>query len=102
MKRLAITAMLLLAGCAEFSAIKTGIATHGASAADEALAVARWQACTAATIGSLERDMGGDQERIAGWILWCGKKPANVPLLPAPLVQPQGYERGSDAGQKRQ
>lgn len=75
---------LSLTGCAEFSAIKQGIAGHGANAADEALAVAKWQACTAATIGSLERELGGDQERIAGWILWCGKRPNNVPIVPSP------------------
>lgn len=83
-----LTIALMLTGCAEFGAIKTGIAQHGATAADEALSVAKWQTCIAPTVGSLMRDLGGDQERIAGWILWCGHKPANVPIVP-PMMQKQ-------------
>ena len=91
-----LVAVLLLVSmvtsCAEVQAVKTGVASHGAKAADEALEVAKWQTCQSASIGSLERDLGGDRERIAGWILWCGKKPSNSPLMvtePSPIAQPQ-------------
>jgi hypothetical protein len=73
-----------LSGCAKFTAARSGIAQHGATAADASLDIAKWQTCTAASIGSLERDLGGDKERILGWLLWCGKKPANSPLLMLP------------------
>lgn len=106
MKTAPILLILLgLAGCAEFSAVRTTVATQGAQAADEALSLAKWQTCQAATIGSLERELGGDKERIAGWILWCAKKPANSPLqqlTPAPATaQPQSMEGSLGPGVKR-
>lgn len=102
MKPAIVLIAILLAGCAEYGAVKSGVQTHGAMAADEALEVAKWQTCQAASIGSLERELGGDRERIAGWILWCGKKPGNSPLIATPplTVQPQGgFTR--DEGVKR-
>ncbi len=91
--RIIIILALALTGCAEFQAVKSGVADHGAQLADEALNVAKWQTCQAASIGSLERELGGDRERIAGWILWCGKKPGNSPLITVPpaVVTPQSF-----------
>lgn len=81
-----------LSGCAEFTAARRGAATHSAQAADAALDVAKWQTCAAASIGSLERELGADTERIIGWMLYCGKKPGLHPLLPpnAPKAMHQG------------
>lgn len=92
----ALLALASLAGCAEFDAARTGVARHGATAADSALGLAKWQVCTATSVGALERDLGADRERILGWMLWCAKKPGPHPLLsPAmpevPAALPQGF-----------
>ena len=71
---------LSLSACADIQSIRSSIGSKGAEATDQALESAKWYACQATSVGALERDLGGDPERIAGWILWCGKKPQNSPL----------------------
>lgn len=89
---LAFLVASVLTGCAEFRAVQTGVATHGAQAADAAMSTAKWEVCTATTVGALERELGGDKARTFGWMLFCDKKPGH-PLTPsgtdAPVV-PQG------------
>ena len=85
----------LLAGCAEMNAFRAGIASHGATAMDQVMTDSKWAVCQAVSIGALERELGGDPERIAGWILFCNKKAKTSPLLhklepTPPAVIPQG------------
>lgn len=81
----------MLTGCAEMNAARAGVAKHGAQAMDQALEDAKWVTCYAASIGSLERELGGDPERIAGWVLYCGKRSQSSSLLRSqPQVEPQG------------
>lgn len=84
----------LMTGCAEMSAVRAGVATHGGQAMDQALGDAKWVTCNAASIGALERELGGDPERIAGWVLFCGKKANASPMMAiprgdAPVAAPQ-------------
>lgn len=79
-----VVALLVMTGCAEFSAMKSGIATHGASAADQALEAARWGACTAATVGAIKRRYANDPTGLRGWQDYCSD--AQV-IAPVPIVQ---------------
>lgn len=65
---------LLLTGCAEFGAVKNGVATHGAAIADESLIVARWAVCDAATVGAVRRKYAGDPAGLAAWQAFCTLK----------------------------
>lgn len=71
---LVLTAILVLAGCAEYGAFKTGIATHGARAADESLITARWLTCEAASVGAVRRKYSGDPAGLAAWQAFCTLK----------------------------
>ena len=73
MKTVLVIVLLLLTGCAEFSAVKTGIASHGAQAADEALDVAEWGVCEAVTMGAWQRKYGRDAAKVEGWKRLCEK-----------------------------
>lgn len=82
-----------MSGCAEMQAVRAGVASHGAQAMDQALDDAKWVTCQAASIGALERELGGDAERMAGWMLYCGKRPGKTPIAPleAPTVPQSGF-----------
>ena len=54
---------LLVTSCAEFSAAKSGVATHGAQAADEALDVSIWTICNATPVGAIKRRFKTPEER---------------------------------------
>ena len=73
MKTVLVVFLLLLTGCAEFGAVKTGIASHGAQAADEALDVAEWGVCEAVTMGAWQRKYGRDAAKVEGWKRLCEK-----------------------------
>lgn len=62
-----------LSGCAEFSAVKTGVASHGAQAADEALIVSEWGVCQATTMGAWQRRYGADPVKADGWRKLCSQ-----------------------------
>ena len=49
---------LLSTGCAEWQSLKVAVATYGAQGADEALSVAKWETCEAASVGSIRREYG--------------------------------------------
>jgi hypothetical protein len=68
---LAIVSVIGLAGCAEWGAIKSGVASHGTKAADEQLEVAEWGICKATTIGAWMRRYGSDAEKKAAWAKLC-------------------------------
>ena len=73
MKTVLVVFLLLLTGCAEFGAVKSGIASHGAKAADEALDVAEWGVCEAPTMGAWQRRYGKDATKVDGWKQLCTK-----------------------------
>lgn len=54
-----------LAGCAEFAAFKSGVAEHGADAADQLLDAALWQMCSASPVGAIKRRFKSEEERRA-------------------------------------
>lgn len=64
--------VVLFTGCAELSAVKSGIATHGASAADDALEAAEWGVCKAPTMGAWQRRYGSLPDKADGWRRLCG------------------------------
>ena len=59
--------LILLSGC-EF------IEGKGTAVADKALLSAEWAICNAATVGSIRRRYGSDQERTAAWNAFCKNK----------------------------
>lgn len=66
-----ICILTLLVGCAELASVKQAVATHGAKGADEALSIARWEICEAATVGSIKREYG-TTEGLQLWWDFCG------------------------------
>lgn len=78
---LALLAILVFAGCTGWSAVKSGVATHGAAVADEALITARWATCDAATVGAVRRKYSGDPEGLIAWQAFCRLK-AETPAVP--------------------
>lgn len=56
---------ILLSSCAEFQAVKSGIASHGSEAADQAVDVSIWSLCEASTVGSIKRRFKTVEERDA-------------------------------------
>lgn len=67
LKRITLIAITLigLTGCAEFNAFKSGVATHGAEAADQTVEVSIWSLCEASSVGSIKRRFKTDEERHA-------------------------------------
>jgi len=61
---IALITLLALTGCAaEFNAFKSGVATHGAEAADQAVDVNLWALCEASSVGSIKRRFKTPEER---------------------------------------
>lgn len=77
---LVVALTLLLTGCAEFGAVKSGIASHGAKAADEALIVARWATCEAASVGAIRRKYTNDPDGLAAWQAFCTMRESKAVL----------------------
>ena len=76
---LLILLLITLVGCAQWNAIKVGVAATTEKATDESLQVILWNFCKAASIGSIERWVGGDQALADARKTVCGKKEqANV------------------------
>jgi hypothetical protein len=69
-----LISIFTLTGCAEWGAVKSSIATHGARIADEELVTARWLTCEAATVGAVRRKYSGDPEGLAAWQGFCRLK----------------------------
>jgi len=57
--------LLMMQGCAEFSAFKSGVAEHGADASDQVLESALWTVCTGVSVGAVKRRFKTEQERAA-------------------------------------
>lgn len=70
---------ILVSGCAEFGAIKSGVATHGANLADEALITGEWTICQAITVGAWKRAYGNDAEKAAAWRALCASGVKHTP-----------------------
>lgn len=55
MKMIIFIFIAMLAGCAEWQAVKSAVGTYGSAASDEALATALWTVCNASPVGAIER-----------------------------------------------
>lgn len=71
-----------LSGCAEYRAVETGVAQHGAEAADGVLRDSLWTTCEAATVGAVRRWTGGNADLIRAYDSVCQGRPHVAPLLP--------------------
>ena len=72
MTRLLWALPLILTGCGGFSAVKSGVAIHGAQVSDEALDVAVWNICNVQTVGAWVRRFGTDRSKSEAWRVLCG------------------------------
>jgi hypothetical protein len=69
-----VAACAALTGCAEWTAVKTSVAEHGAAVADQELIAARWATCEAATVGAIRRRFANDPEGLKAWQAFCSVK----------------------------
>lgn len=79
MKLLLFFTLLIISGCAELSAFKSGIATHGALIADETRVSAEWTLCKAITVGAWVRAYANDPEKAAAWRKLCTEGAKETP-----------------------
>lgn len=91
MNRLGVVlAALVVSSCETIPAVQT----HGAEAADEALALTEWAMCNAATVGSVFRRYGTDPELAEAYTRLClPSRDAVLRLLggtptPGPAIRP--------------
>lgn len=60
----------LIAGCAEWTAVKSGVASHGAQASDAALEASLWQICYASPVGAIRRRFQSSAD-VDAWQQFC-------------------------------
>ncbi len=60
-----LVAVLLVGACAEFAAFRSGVAEHGADAADQTLDAAVWTMCNGISVGAVKRRFKTPEERAA-------------------------------------
>lgn len=73
MKALILITLLILPGCAEWQAIKSGIGSYGAHGSDEFLETNIWSICNATPIGAYKRRFKTPEE-IAALNILCDTK----------------------------
>lgn len=61
--------VMVLSGCAELNAFRSGIATHGADASDQTLETAIWGICNGIPVGAINRRFKSNDERQAYSVL---------------------------------
>ena len=71
---LMVAAVVLLAGCAEFQAVKSGVGFYGAQASDETLDSAIWTICKASPVGAIGRRFNTPQ-LAQSWAMMCMPQP---------------------------
>lgn len=54
-----------LSSCAEFGAFRSGVASHGAEASDQALDTAIWTLCNGIPVGAVNRRFKSESEKEA-------------------------------------
>lgn len=64
------TLIALLAGCAEWTAVKAGAASHGAQASDAALEASVWEICYASPVGAIRRRFQSSED-VQAWQRLC-------------------------------
>ncbi len=79
MKLFAALAILALVGCAEISAGKSAVATHGAIAADDVRDTAEWTLCKGITIGAWVRAYSASADKAKAWQALCNAGVSNLP-----------------------
>lgn len=62
---------VLLTGCAELSALRTGVVTEGANAMDRAATDAEFTLCRAISVGAWMRRYGRDAVKAEAWRSIC-------------------------------
>lgn len=65
MKYISILFILLLSGCAEFTALKTSIGSYGSEVADDSLNTAIWTICNGSSVGAVERKFQTEEQQKA-------------------------------------
>lgn len=63
----------LLNGCAEWTAVKAGAASHGAQASDAALEASVWQMCYASPVGAIRRRFQSPED-VRAWQELCRER----------------------------
>ena len=71
LKTVAVSALVVLAGCANVERAARFAADEGAEAADAALSGAEFVICRAATVGSVTRRYWSDAELREAWSALC-------------------------------
>ena len=69
MKYIVIIFLLLLTGCAEFTALKTSVGKYGSEVADDTLNTAIWTICNGASVGAIERKFASEEQKKAREVL---------------------------------
>ena len=71
--------MLLLSGCAQYSALSNGIASVAADASDRQLDAAMFVVCRGITVGAWTRRFGKDEEAARAWKVMCIDRAVTTP-----------------------
>lgn len=80
MKLAALLIAWMLSGCAELSALRTGVATEGANAMDRAATDAEFTLCRAISIGAWMRRYGRDETKAQAWRDICLSPDTEAPV----------------------
>lgn len=81
--KLAIALTLaLLAGCAQYGAVKGGIVDQASQISDEALASSQLMLCRGITVGAWTRAYGNDAAKAAAWRTLCAQTITQLPAAP--------------------
>lgn len=70
---------VLLTGCAGYGAVKSGVASYGAKAADESRMAAEWTICNAISVGAWKRAYGANPEKADAWRRLCAEELTATP-----------------------
>ncbi len=71
---LVLFAVAVLSGCGQGVAIRNA----GAVAEDQLIDTAEWSICNAASVGSVRRKYGSDEEKAAAWRVICRSGDAQI------------------------
>lgn len=83
MVAVAVMIMAAVAGCAEITAFRSGIAKHGADASDQVLESALWTICNGSPVGAVKRRFKTASEQDA-YNVMCSNL-VEVPLESIPV-----------------
>lgn len=70
-----------LFGCAEWDAARRSVGEYGSQAADRSVDDAKWFLCNAATVGSIKRKFGANQESADAYNTLCPRETGEAPVI---------------------